>query len=136
MSNNTFLQSFCPQLQPIELFWAAGKNHVALNHHLNTTMKEIVTHLRHGWYGKGELYPVGHPHQKRPVDCCKLWRTCVEIAGTKFVAICDGILGEIGSLAATETFTNEPVDLPIDILVVDLTRGDNLDVEFYLIVEM
>ena len=60
----------------------------------------------------------------------------MEIAGTKFVAICDGILGEIGSLAATETFTNEPVDLPIDILVVDLTRGDNLDVEFYLIVEM
>ena len=60
----------------------------------------------------------------------------MEITETKFVAICDGISGEIGSLAATETFTNEPVDFLIDTLVVDLTREDNLDVEFYPVVEI
>lgn len=46
------------------------------------------------------------------------------------------ILGEIASLVATKTFTNEPVELPTDTFVVDLTREDSLNEEFCAVVEM
>jgi DDE superfamily endonuclease len=42
---------YSPDLQPIELFWAAGKNHVANNHKFGRKMKEVVELLREGWYG-------------------------------------------------------------------------------------
>lgn len=48
----------------------------------------------------------------------------MDIAGTKFVAICDGIPKKICSLLVEETFPNESLDLPFDTLVVDLTRDD------------
>lgn len=47
---------------------------------------------------------------------------CLKIAVTKFVGLCDGISGEIGSLVEDAVFSNDPVALPIDTLVVDLTR--------------
>ena len=53
---------------------------------------------------------------------------CLRIAGTTFVALCDGISGNIGSLVEDDDFTNEPVDLPIDTLVIDMTReGEESD---------
>ena len=116
---------YCPELQPIELFWAAGKNHVALQYTTDTTMRDIVKNLREGWYGDGSVYPVDHPLHKRPVDCRKLWSTCLAIAGTKFVSLCEGISGVIGNLVETDTFTNEPIDIPIDTLVTALTRDDD-----------
>ena len=39
---------YCPELQPIELFWAAGKNHVAKMFNSKITMKKVVQHLREG----------------------------------------------------------------------------------------
>ena len=89
---------YCPELQPIELFWAAGKNHVALQHDSSTKMKDVVHNLREGWYGNGEKYHVGRPLHKNPVNCRKLWSKCLEIAGTKFVNLFDGISGKISSL--------------------------------------
>ena len=41
---------YCPELQPIELFWAAGKNHVAAKFETNQTMRNVVKYLREGWY--------------------------------------------------------------------------------------
>lgn len=84
----------------------------------------------------GELYHVGHPHQKRPVDCRKFWKPCVEIAWTQCVVICDGNLDEIILLVAIKTFINEPVDLPIGTFAVNLTREDSLGDEFCAFVEM
>ena len=52
----------------------------------------------------------------------------MDIAGTKFIPLCEGISGKIGSLVKTEDFTDEPVDIPIDTLVIDLTRkGEHND---------
>ena len=67
---------------------------------------------------------LGHPFRKRPVDCRALWSKCLKIAGTKFIELCDGVSGGIGSLVRDEDFTYEPVALPIDTLVVDLTKDD------------
>ena len=74
---------YCPELQPIELFWAAGKNHVALQYKTDTSMRDVVKHLREGWYGNAHMYQVGRPLHKCPVDCCKLWSTYLEIAGIR-----------------------------------------------------
>ena len=127
---------YCPELQPIELFWAAGKNHVALQYKTDTSMRDVVKYLSEGWYGNAHMYQVGHPLHKCPVDCRKLWSTCLEIAGTKFVALCDGILGKMGELVETEVFTNKPVDIPIDTLVVDLTREEDEDIEWGTVVNV
>ena len=59
---------------------------------------------------------------KRPVDCQKLIRKCVDNANTMFIPRCDGLSGTIGSLNVTETQPDGLVVFPIDALVVDLTK--------------
>jgi hypothetical protein len=78
---------YCPELQPIELFWAAGKNHAAWMHYSGRTMKELVSNLREGWYGNGETYPDGHLYRKAPVDCQKLFKESLNAAATKFIPV-------------------------------------------------
>ena len=97
---------------------------MALMYFNDITMRDVVKHLREGWYGNVNKYCDGQSLKKLSVDCRKLWKTCLDIAGTKFVPICDGISGKIGSLVVDETFVDESIDLPIDTLVVDLTRDD------------
>ena len=38
--------------QPIELFWAAGKNPVAEGYTNDRTLRDVVEQLRGGWYGR------------------------------------------------------------------------------------
>ena len=85
-------------------------------------MRDVVNYLREVWYENGDKFPRYHPLKKDPVDCRKLWKTCLDIAGTKFVPICEGISGEIGSLKIGETFVDAQVDLLIDTLVINLTK--------------
>jgi hypothetical protein len=113
---------YCPELQPIELFWAAGKNHAALMYFSKRTMKETVSHVREGWYGNGDTYPEGDLYRKAPVDCGKLFQECVTAAATKFIPLCEGISGTIGDLKIDETYQEEEIDIPIDALVLDLAR--------------
>jgi transposase len=113
---------YCPELQPIELFWAAGKNHADLMYFSKRTMKETVSHVREGWYGNGDTYPVGDLYRKAPVDCGKLFQECVTAAATKFIPLCEGISGTIGDLKIDETYQEEEIDVPIDALVLDLAR--------------
>ena len=51
------------------LFWAAGKNHVVLNHRYDMTMLDVMRWLREGWYGNGNTFPPNHPLSKCAVDC-------------------------------------------------------------------
>ena len=120
-----FTPPYCPELQPIELFWAAGKNHVALKHKHETTMRDVVESLREGWYGNGDEYEDTHPLFKRPVDCLKLWQKSLEIATTKFVKLCDGISGVMGDLDVDRDFVDKEVSIPIDTLVCHVSRGDD-----------
>lgn len=48
---------YCPDLQPIELFWAGGKNYAASMYFTGRKMQDIVKHLRQGWYGNGKEFP-------------------------------------------------------------------------------
>ena len=127
---------YCPELQPIELFWEAGKNHVVLKHHKDFKMKDCVKYLREGWYGNGDEYPVGHVYRKKPVDCQRLWDKCLHFSGTKYVDICDGITGGMVQLIVDPNWQDENVPVPIDTLVVNLTSEKEMEGEIYDEVDM
>jgi transposase len=122
-----WLPPYCPDLNPIEMFWAAGKNHTALSYYSGRTMKETVRQLREGWYGNADTFPVGHALHKAPVSCNKLFNESVHAAGTKFVPLCDGISGPINALIVDPTYQDDEIDIPIDALVLDLARVDEED---------
>ena len=54
-----------------------------------------------------------------------------KIAWTKFVPLCEGIEGIIGDLKIDDAFEYESVMLPIDTLVVDLTKDAKKDEDFF-----
>ena len=114
---------YCPELQLIEIFWACGKNFVALNHRTDMKMKDVVQFLREGWYGNGDKYAAGHPLRKHEVNCRGLWLHCLSDASKKIVPLCGGIDGRIGELNVDESYKDGEVSIPIDTLVVDLTRN-------------
>ena len=45
-----------------------------------------------------------------------------KVTRTKFVPLCEGISGIIGDLKIDDTFKYESVMLPIEALIVDLTK--------------
>ena len=91
------------------------------------TKKETVRLLREGWYGTLDKFPEGDLHRKAQVNCKALWEHSLNLVTTKFVPICHGIEGTIGSLEIDETFVHESVNVPIDNLINDLSNGPNLD---------
>jgi hypothetical protein len=125
---------YCPDLQPIELFWAAGKNHAGFHHENDRKMKECIKHLREGWWGNGygeDGKQPDDPEYKAPVDCNKLFNTAIKHANNKFIPLCPGISGTIGNLTVDPDYQDEGVDFPIDAFVIDLTKdadeGDLID---------
>jgi hypothetical protein len=79
--------TYCPDLQPIELYWAAGKNHAALNYFLGRTMKQTVSQVRERWHGNHWDVSVGHSDRKEGVNCNKLFRMSLDFAATKFIPL-------------------------------------------------
>ena len=79
---------YCPHLQPIELFWAAGKNHAASMNFADTTMYDTVKYLRDGWYGNVREFsdvnnqPEPHVLRREKVDCKRLFDHVVENINT------------------------------------------------------
>ena len=63
-----FTPPYCPKLQPIELYWACGKNFVARCYTDRRKFADIPEQLRTGWYGGEDIW--GVPHS--PCDCGKL----------------------------------------------------------------
>ncbi|CAN0096522.1 unnamed protein product, partial [Ectocarpus fasciculatus] len=49
-----FTPPYCPDLQPIELFWAYGKNYVAHNFIQGRLLPDVHQMLIEGLYGMGE----------------------------------------------------------------------------------
>ena len=144
----------CSKLLPIELFLSTGKNHVALEYKYDMKMVDVVCALKVRWYviwtefhdnSPKYKYPVdcrklcwydnwtefhdNYPKYKCPVDYRKLWLTALKYANEIYVPICDEIDGTIRSLSINENHTDEPHVLPIDTLVIDLTKDINSDAD-------
>ena len=132
---------YSPDLQPIELFWAAGKNHAAAMSFAGIKMKQTMKHVRDGWYGNvSEFDPDGvsilnqepnHHHQlKQPVDCMKLFRKMVSMSNEKFIPMCEGITGTIGQLTIDSNHIPIRAGVPIDILMADMARFIEYSTEY------
>ena len=48
----------------------------------------------------------------------------MKFARTKFIPLCDGILGTVEDLVIDENYVDEEVDVPIDTLVLNLANED------------
>jgi hypothetical protein len=56
-----FTPPYTPDLQPIELYWAAGKNWARSCHSgQSQNLEVVVKHLREGWYGNAD-HPPANP---------------------------------------------------------------------------
>ena len=118
---------YCPDLQPIELFWAAGKNHVANHFADGIKMKDTVRRLRDGWYGNNERFHEGDDEFHAVTDCKKLVTHSIGCADSTYIPLCDGISGAIGALTLDDKYERDTTGIPIDTLVVDLTNQDDYD---------
>jgi transposase len=110
---------YCPDLQPIELFWAAGKNWAAEGYFRGRTMRETIKQLREGWYGT--IGPISEGEERKvAVDCNKLYNTSIDYANNKFIPMCNGsVTGMIGSLQQDPNYKPPLIDIPIDTLLLD-----------------
>jgi hypothetical protein len=128
---------YSPDLQPIELFWAAGKNHAAEMNYSGITMNEVVDNLHHGWYGNEHVTPENDENadpdnnwmfiKKKPVDCFKLFMTAIKKANEKFIPLCDGLSGTIGDLVVDIDHIANRQGLPIDMFVLSAARDGRDD---------
>jgi hypothetical protein len=125
---------YSPDLQPIELFWAAGKNHAASKASAKISMMETVNNLREGWYGNLSKYDTQlnesqmeedyNNIKKYPVDCLKLFNHCVEKANTKFIPLCQGLSGTMGNLIVDNNHVMCHDGIPIDLLLLNINRSE------------
>ena len=133
-----FTPPYTPDVQPIELFWAAGKNHARACHPGHTRdLEAVVRDLRVGWYGDGGA--------KRACSCAGLVRTAIAKADARVAAdellsgtieggitVAEGCELDIGvdSIGrATRTMSKRALALGIDDPAVNGTgaRGDDDD---------
>ena len=115
------------EVEPIELFWGQGKNYARSMSSATTTNREVVAHLREGWYGNEEEYDsyddVTRPyHMKRrkPVDCERLFLHCIDLANTKYIPLCDGIDGTMDNLIIHADHVRIVDGIPLDIQMLDM----------------
>ena len=124
---------YSPDLQPIELFWAAGKNHVARNSRFGIKMREVIDLLREGWYGTlvdGNQQVNNELPKKRikkGISCAKLFNHVIKEINKDFIKICDGLEGSIGALVIDPTHEANYAGLPIDMLIADLVNNRDDD---------
>ena len=71
--------------------------------------------------------------QNQQADCQKSLAICLGIVGTNAVSLYEGILGDTRSVEVDETYDTCQNILPIDTLVVDLTRAVEKDQEKFKI---
>ncbi len=88
---------YSPTLQPIEEFWAAGKNYAASQYTNGRSMKQCVRQLQAGWYGDegtGEFKNKERTKPKEAVDCEDLVRRAMA-EGSKKARLVGGLIGTV-----------------------------------------
>ena len=119
---------YTPDLQPIEVFWAIGKNRVAANYFAGRSMKETVRQLRDGWYGSS-----GNNVDVKAANCDGLYRKTVAAANKRFIPLCPRLSGALGSLDMSPGPRLGTAAYPIDLIVAEFASEDGnivaIDVE-------
>jgi hypothetical protein len=119
-----WMPPYLPDLQLIELFWAADKKHVANNHKFGRKIiKEVVELLHEGWYGAKAKEGEDDEFKKKACRVDHIFKKAIYMADTKLIKMGDGLDGTIGALEITANHEANYKDLPIDMLLntIDLT---------------
>ena len=118
---------YTPTLQPIEEFWAGGKNYAASKYTNGRKVRECIEQLRVGWYGDGK--------GKEKFKCASVVRRSMEDADRRMKEV-GGLSGSVfnGVTVAADAKTLSPDRMATDmshrhIEAVDLTREDPPDTE-------
>ena len=125
---------YTPDLQPIEVYWAIGKNRVAAKYQSGRSMKETVRQLREGWYGTLGNSTDGQVIKE--ANCFGLFKKAVGMANKRFIPLCPRLSGTIGSLEVSMSAREGTAAYPIDLIVAEyateasaIVDVDNIDVE-------
>ena len=129
------------EVQPIELFWAGGKNYAADQFINKRSMKDTVNDLRDGWYGNQyfnsaatvdgmivegpRLLRGRYGILKKPVNCAGLVRKAIREANV-IIGYTPGIQGTIEAGVVIGADFVDLVPTALDV-VIDMTIGDDMD---------
>ena len=120
---------YCPKLQPIEIFWGNGKNHVANTYDTNTTMKDVLRRLQDGWYGnENQLQPTDVEYTTG-TTCEGLVRKEIKAGDKEYIPLSLEINERIGELIINHTHKRDTSKIPVDSFVVDITKDIILEEE-------
>lgn len=98
-------------------------------------MKETIEYLREGWYGnekqweQGKLTGDSRRYLKQPASCMKLFNHTNKMANTKFIPLCEGISGSMGSLIVDENYIGDTTGLPVDMMLISMSKAPTDDEE-------
>ena len=118
---------YTPDLQPIETYWAIGKNRVAENYYSGRTMKTTVDQLREGWYGNENIQNKSCTRSVKTVDCQGLYSKMISIANKRFIPLCPDLSGELGAIQNQANNPGSSAAFPIDLIVADYGAIDLVD---------
>ena len=107
--------AYCFDLQPIETYWAQGKNEAADKWEHGRTMKTCIEHLRRGWYGDGDMRPdaVLGADVKKAVNCAGLIAKVHRTGYNKRIVAAEDLDGTIDRIIVGEAVA--ALDLTVDI---------------------
>ena len=105
---------YTPTLQPIEEFWAGGKNYCASRYVNGRKVKQCIEQLRTGWYGDGTP-------DKPPLSCAKLVQRAMLDADRRLTEV-GGLEGSMATGVAIVTGDKRAVILPPERMATDMTH--------------
>mmetsp|Transcript_30291 Transcript_30291/g.37002 ORF Transcript_30291/g.37002 Transcript_30291/m.37002 type:complete len:99 (+) Transcript_30291:163-459(+) len=85
-------------------------------------MKDVVRRLQDDWYGNDNRLQPTDNEFTRKTNCEGLVKKCRKAGDTEFILLCPGLEGRIGALIIDESHQRDTTEIPIDSLVVDLTK--------------
>ena len=112
----------CLKLQPIEIFWGNGKNHVENANDTNTAMKYVVRRLQDFWYGNEHKLQPKDDKYMTGTTCKGLVSKEIKARDNEYIPLCPGINGQIGELTINHTHKHDTSNIPVVSFVVDITK--------------
>lgn len=121
---------YMPSFQPIELFWAHGKNYVSKQFHKDRKLHEVYHQIRQGWYGNKD-WP-GQEGGWKEANCEGCVRHAIEEMNAWIKE--DTVLnGSIGSLVIPDNYERDHVivgdheiegDVNTDVIMDEILAGE------------
>ncbi len=97
-----------------------------------TKLVDVVRRLQDGCYGNDYRFQVPHNDYTKGTTCEVLVKKAISRADNEYIPLCPEVECKIGALTIDESYEPDRSEIPIDYLVVDLTKEDDLHEEFII----